>query len=115
MRRMLAGLVAGLLFVPAFAQYTGPGSQPLVTSLQAVLSKPVDDQQVTLRGRILRQVSGDKYIFSDGRDEIRVEIDDKLFAGKPVSANTLVEISGEVEKDFMESPEIDVDALRIIE
>ncbi len=115
MRKSLLPFVAALAMAPALAQYTGPGAQPVATTLQAVLSKPVDDQRVILRGRILRQVSDDKYILSDGKNEIRVDIDSKLFPSKQVTPTTLVEIVGEVEKDFMESPEIDVDALHIIE
>ncbi|RRD57616.1 NirD/YgiW/YdeI family stress tolerance protein [Comamonadaceae bacterium OH2545_COT-014] len=110
----LLALSAAALATPALAQFTGPGAQPAATSVKAILDNPVDDQRVVLRGKIVRQIKGDKYIFSDGKSEIRVEIDSHLFpAGTPVNATTAVEISGEVEKDFMESPEIDVDTLRI--
>jgi len=115
MKKPVLILAAALVAGPAFAQFTGPGARPVVTVLQAVLDKPVDDQRVILRGKIVRQVAGDKYIFSDGKSEIRVEIDSRLFPAKPVTATTLVEIAGEVEKDFLESPEIDVDALHVVE
>lgn len=109
-----ATLGAALLSAPALAQYSGPGATPAATSVQAILAKPVDDQPVNLRGKIVRQIKGDKYIFSDGKGEIRVDIDDKLLQGISLNEQTLVEISGEVEKDFMESPEIDVDVLRVV-
>lgn len=114
MKGTLSALATALVAMPVLAQYTGPGAQPAASTVEAVLNKPVDDQRVTLRGKIVRQLSGDKYIFSDGKHEIRVEIDGRLFPAQPVSATTTLEIVGEVEKDFMESPEIDVDALRII-
>lgn len=112
---LLALAAAVLATTPALAQFTGPGALPAATSVQAILDKPVDDQRVSLRGKIVRQLKGDKYMFSDGKAEIRVEIDSHLFpAGTPINASTVVEISGEVEKDFVESPEIDVDSLRIV-
>ncbi|MDO5290432.1 MAG: NirD/YgiW/YdeI family stress tolerance protein [Pseudomonadota bacterium] len=111
---LLALSAALLAAAPALAQYTGPTAQAVATSVQAILDKPVDDQRVSLRGKVLRQVKGDKYIFSDGKAEIRVEIDQHLLPATPFNADTLVEITGEVEKDFMESPEIDVDTLRLL-
>lgn len=100
----------------SFAQYAGPGSTPAPASVQAILAHPVDDQHVTLRGKIVRQLRGDKYIFSDGTGEIRVDIDGHLFPqGQPIAASTTVEIVGEVDADVMETTEIDVDALRIVQ
>ncbi|MDO4723946.1 MAG: NirD/YgiW/YdeI family stress tolerance protein [Comamonadaceae bacterium] len=107
-------LSAAVLASPALAQYAGPGAQPAATSVQAILNKPVDDQHVTLRGKIVRQVKGDEYIFSDGKAEILVEIDQHLLPAAPFDASTVVEISGEVEKDAMRAPEIDVHSLRVV-
>lgn len=87
---------------------------PELTSLADVLGKPVDDQRVTLRGKIVRQVSGDKYIFSDGRREIRVDIDQKYLPQEPFGSDSMLVIKGEVEKDFLESPEIDVDSVTVV-
>ena len=61
-----------------------------------------------------RQVSPEKYIFSDGEDEIRVEIDRQLFPTNPVTDKVTVQIAGEVEKDFLETPEIDVKTLLVV-
>ncbi|MEG1327528.1 MAG: NirD/YgiW/YdeI family stress tolerance protein [Janthinobacterium sp.] len=43
-----------------------------------------------------------------------MDIDDKVFMNRKIDASTRVEIRGEVEKDFMESPEIDVDVLTVV-
>lgn len=107
-------LTAAVLATPALAQYAGPGAQPAATSVQAILDKPVDDQHVTLRGKIVRQVKSDEYIFSDGKAEIRVEIDQHLLPATPFDASTVVEIIGEVEKDTLQAPEIDVRSLHIV-
>lgn len=102
---------AFLLAPGAQAQYAGPSTQAVAGSVAEILKKPVDDQSVVLRGVLLRKVGNEKYIFSDGSAEIRVDIDNKHFVNLKVDAKTRVEIRGEVEKDFMESPEIDVDSI----
>jgi uncharacterized protein (TIGR00156 family) len=98
----------------ASAQYVGPTTQVTNTSIAQILKNPVDDQPVVLRGYIVKKVGNEKYMFSDGTSEIRVDIDDKRFANIKVDAKTKVEIRGEVEKDFMETPEIDVDVLTVV-
>ena len=109
-----AGLGAALLLAaPASAQYTGPhGVAP--TTVAEVLKSGSDDQQVVLRGKLIKKVGSDKYEFSDGTGSIRVEIDAKRFPAEPIDDKVTVEIQGELEKDFMHSPEIDVDVIRRI-
>lgn len=111
--KCLALVTAGLgLALPAMAQYTGPSSGS-PTSVLEILEAPKDDVHVTLQGRISEKVGAEKYNFVDDSGQIRVEIDSDEFL-ETVNETTLVEIRGEVEKDFMESPEIDVDSLRVI-
>lgn len=107
---------AALMCSPAIvqAQYVGPSAQITVSSVADILKNPVDDQPVMLRGLLIKQVGHDKYILSDGTGEIRVEIDAKRFAGQQVDANTKVELRGKVEKDFLQSPEVDVDTLILL-
>ena len=103
----LALVVAGT----ASAQYVGPsGMRP--TSVAEVLKNGKDDQQVMLQGVLLKKLGHEKYEFSDGTATVRVEIDDKIFPRETIDEKTRVEIVGEIEKDFMTSPEIDVDTIR---
>jgi uncharacterized protein (TIGR00156 family) len=96
----------------ASAQYAGPSSTPAYKSVADVLKNPVDDAQVVLEGYVTKQVGKKKYLFSDGTGEIRVEIEGKHFpTATPINEKTKVQIRGEIEKDFMQSPEIDVDQL----
>jgi uncharacterized protein (TIGR00156 family) len=108
---------ATLLAVAPFAsaQYFGPGAQGASNNVKAVLDNPVDDQYVVLRGNISSQVGSEKYLFSDGSGQIRVEIDDDVFPRHRIGPETTVELYGEVEKDFMQSVEIDVDRLLIVD
>jgi uncharacterized protein (TIGR00156 family) len=75
---------------------------------------PIDDQEVLFRRKLLKKLSSDKYLFSDGTGEIRIEIDNDDFPGQKVSESTVVEIYGEIEKDYLETPEIDVERLIIV-
>lgn len=101
-----------VLAAPALAQYTGPSSAK-VTTVADALKDAKDGVYVQLQGKVVRQVGDEKYIFADKTGEIRVEIDAKDFKA-PVNAETVVEIRGEIEKDFLQSPEIDVDSLVVV-
>lgn len=116
-RTFIAATAAALLLgapVVMHAQYVGPSSSPELRQVAAVLKDGRDDQRVRLQGRLVRHVGSDKYLFSDGSGEIRVEIDHDVFPRVPVGDATRVEIFGEVEKDFLESPEIDVERLEVL-
>lgn len=98
----------------AQAQYIGPGTSKPPASLSELLKSPVDGQNVQLRGRLLQQLNSDKYLFSDGKSQIRVEIKASAFPKQAIDDKTEIEIVGEVEKDFMETPEIDVDRIQVV-
>ena len=102
-------------FVPLVsAQYVGPSITPTYTSVADILKNPIDDHPVALDGFIVKKVGNKKYLFSDGSAEIRVEIDRKHLPPTPITEKTKVRIRGEVERDFLQSPEIDVDYLAVV-
>lgn len=96
------------------AQYVGPTTQTRAHSVAEILRNPVDDQKVVLKGYILKEVGKNRYMFSDGTGEIRVEINRDRFPLQRVDEKTMVELSGEVETEFMKSPEIEVDLISIV-
>lgn len=116
--RLSLAITSALLIMTAtnsvHAHYAGPTTQPTLKTVASVLKDGVDDQRVLLTGRLVKQISADKYLFADATGEIRVEIDDELFIGKRVDDKVRVELIGDVEKDFMESPEVDVDLLSLV-
>lgn len=113
--RRIALAFAALALAPAlaWAQYTGPSAEPVARTVREVLAQPRDGRQVHLRGKLLRQVGPEKYLFADGTGEVRVEIDDALFLGRPVGEATPVELRGEVDSDFLEAVEVEVDSLQL--
>jgi uncharacterized protein (TIGR00156 family) len=93
----------------AQAQYTGPSTVQSYQTVAQVNANPVDDMPVVLEGFIVKKVGKEKYIFTDGTGEIRIDLDDKYLPAQPFDDKTKVQLRGEVEKDFLESPEIDVE------
>lgn len=117
-------LAISTTFVPAFAQYqgtstpggfTGPGAANRANTVADILKNPIDDQRVTLQGKVTRHIGGDKYLFTDGTGEIRVDIDDHQFPPQPINEKTTVVIMGEVDSDFMQHVEIDVKSMRVVQ
>lgn len=97
------------------AQFVGGQATTAPSSVAEILKSGYDDQRVVLRGQILRRLYGDKYIFSDGTAEIRVDIDQEEWpAGQPVNEKTNVEIIGKVDVDWGRVTEVDVKVLRVV-
>jgi uncharacterized protein (TIGR00156 family) len=82
-----------------------------VSTVQEVLASQKDDEDVVLRGQIVRHVKGEDYMFSDGTGEIEIEIDDDDYSKDRIQMNTEVEIRGEVDLDRNERPTIEVDEI----
>ena len=112
-KKMLVFIIAVLLGSGAMLNaqkggYTGQSS-PTVSVKQAKNLK--DDSPVILRGKILRYLGNDKYLFSDGSETITIEIKNRLWQNISVSENDEIEISGEVDKEFAKI-EIEVSRIR---
>lgn len=91
-------------FNKAGGGYSGPGPA-LVTVEQA--KNMSDDAYVTLKGYIVQSLGGEKYLFKDSSGVVNVDIDHKRWQGLNVGPEDMVEIHGEVDKDWFET-EIDV-------
>lgn len=107
MKKFALIAAAALVSTPALAQFQGP-SVPAATVEHAKTLK--DDANVTLKGNITQNLGGEKYVFQDATGTITVEIDNDKWNGQPVAPQDLVEIRGEVDKDW-NSTEIDVEQI----
>jgi len=105
-----------LLGVAAHAGYVGP--QAKADTVKEVLDNAraydAQERDVRLIGRITKQVSPDRFEFTDETGTIRIEIDPEDFPLAPIDETTLVEIMGEVEAEFLKSPEIEVQIIRVL-
>lgn len=125
MRYLFSLLLALMLAVPAYAAFDGPGGgaggfQGPTSGVQADTVKKAlsawDDAPVVLTGHITERLAGsdDKYLFKDDTGQIIVDIDHEVFAGRNVTPQTRVRLSGKVDKDMMEPTKIDVKVLEVL-
>ncbi len=127
MRYLLTLLMLAVLAVPAYAAFEGPtsgqnagGFQGPTGGVQADTVKKAksagDNAPEVLPGQIVERMAGsdDKYLFKDATGEIIVDIDHKIFAGRTVTPQTSVRLSGKVDKDLMKPVKVDVKVLEIL-
>jgi len=96
------------------AGYSGPSNLPLM-SAKDLLANGKDDQLVKLRGKLLSHKGDEDYEFADQSGKITVEIDAKHFpAGVTVDQNTLVELTGEFDKELVGESTLEVKQLRVV-
>lgn len=142
MKRFAALALAAVLVLPAAAEaaggFQGPGS-PAHGSFHgpdgghggprgdhrngfhidsvAAAKNARDDAPVALTGHIVRRLRphDDEYVFRDRTGEIRVEIDDRKFAGHRVTPDMTVRLFGEVDRSRKKGTvKIDVKRLEIL-
>lgn len=131
MRYILSLMLVAFLAFPAYAAYTGPGAGngkqagfkgPMSGSQAETVAQALklpDDARVTLTGKIVSQLSGskDEFMFRDDSGEMQVEISPKVFRqlnGVDVTPDTVVRISGKMDKDFAKNPELEVRFIEIV-
>ena len=110
-------LLSMVLCAAAFAaggfMPSGSAAQTQPLSVKEAL-KLRDDSSVVIDGKIKSQLKHEHYRFVDQNgDNIEVEIDDDVWRGVSVDENTLVRISGEIDKDFTKTT-IDVKNIKIL-
>ena len=124
MKNLILATAATMILAPTFAfakddhrekgagvQYIGPVEIETVDSLLADTSM-FTEKNVVVEGHLLRQVKGDTFIFSDGKGEIQVELDDDINMTQPIDHTTKLRLFGEYEGG--NTPEIEVDRLQIL-
>lgn len=77
--------------------FSGPG--PALSTVVNAQSQ-ADDTWVTLRGHILQHNGDKRYVFSDATGKIDVKIGRKAWNGVNIGPDDLVEIRGEVDRDW---------------
>ena len=105
---------AGPSVKAAPAGYAGPSSVPLMKA-RDLLDKGKDDQHARLQGKLTSHKGGDEYEFTDASGKITVEIEAGQFpAGVSVDHNTLVELTGEFDKEAFGDPSFEVTQLKVV-
>ena len=107
-------LIGGVLVasvVTAWAQFQGPHEASLTTV--ATAQEAADDSWVTLTGKILRQVSSERYLFQDATGTMIIEIDQEDWRQVRVNPETVIRISGEVDRDWT-TTELEVEMVELV-
>ena len=98
----------------AMAQYVGKSAIPVMT-IKQLLDTGMDDQHVTLRGKILSHNGGKRFTFADDSGKLAVKISPRLFpSGQPIDASTLVEIMGEFDKNLIGESKLEVKQIKVL-
>lgn len=115
-----AGIFVGITNY-SYAQYSGPGSSSSssktsskdrlkealgiesaskkdVVTIKELKRDPVYDEDVTVKGKLIKKTGSKVYRFEDGTGTMSVTIEDSLFKNKEVSDTTTVEITGRLQK-----------------
>jgi len=124
MKKVILATAATLILAPTLAmakdddrnhqstiQYTGPVEVVTVDSLLKDTSM-FTEKNVVVEGVLVRQLKGDTFIFSDGKGEIQVELDDDIHMTQPIDHTTNVRLFGEYEGG--NTPEIEVDRIQVL-
>ena len=105
---LVLGLSGNVMAQQVAGGFTGPSAANKVSVEEAKELR--DDAPVVMEGKIEQSLGDEKYVFSDGKDKVTVEIDNEDWRGVSVSEQDTVEIKGEVDKEFMDT-EIDVNSI----
>ncbi|SEO53542.1 TIGR00156 family protein [Duganella sp. CF517] len=96
------------------AGYSGPSTVQLMTA-KDLLAKGKDDQYVKLKGKLVNHKGGEEYEFADQSGKMTVEIDAKRFPdGAKIDQNTLVELTGEFDKETFGESTLDVKQIKVV-
>lgn len=71
-----------------------------------------DDSRAILQGKIVREIKHEKYLFSDGQNNIIADIDDDVWLGLTITPNDLIEIEGYIDNDAFERTEVEVKRIK---
>ncbi|CAH0529610.1 YgiW/YdeI family stress tolerance OB fold protein [Vibrio hippocampi] len=94
----------------AHIHYQGPVTTTQVAELLTDTSR-FTEKKVVVEGKLVRQLSADTFIFSDGKAEIQVELEDINFKHS-LDHQTPVRLFGEYEGGS--TPEIEVEHIQLV-
>ena len=115
MKKFALATILALSISSAFAGFNGnntpnggfkSGGQSVITVKQAL--NAADNSMVTLVGNITKQIDDDEYLFTDGSEQIKVEIKKRVWNGLNVGPQDKIRISGKLDNEAFEKAEVEV-------
>ncbi|GAL05157.1 YgiW/YdeI family stress tolerance OB fold protein [Photobacterium aphoticum] len=92
--------------------YNGPTK---ITPIHEILKETnvFTEQDVVMEGKLIKQLTDDTYLLSDGKNEIMVELDDDIRLDQAIDANTRLRVYGEVDGG-LQQPEVEIERIQIL-
>ena len=115
MKKFALATLLALSTSVAFAGFNGNTAQggfqggyqgQQLTVKQALSAK--DNSMITLVGNITQQIKDDKYLFTDGTDQIKLEIKNRIWNGLNVGPQDKIRVYGKLDNEIFEKPELEV-------
>lgn len=110
-------LISIMLVISSFSygQYQGPGKTDKTYTIKEIKDNATrldrSDVMVKVKGFIVKQIHSNTYQFKDSSGTINVEIKKKNLPTRPFDDKTEVIITGEVDYDFLDGTEIEVEQI----
>lgn len=100
------------------AQYTGPSSTDRIYTVKEIKENASQldksDELVRVRGFIVKQINKDTFQFQDKTGTIKIELKKKYMPAEPFDEKTELILTGEVDYDFLEGTEIEVEEVEFV-
>ena len=115
MKKFVLATLLALSTSAAFASFNGNNAQggfqggdqgQQLTVKQALSAK--DNSMISLVGNITQQIDGDEYLFTDGTDQIKLEIKNSVWNGLNVGPQDKIRVYGKLDNEAFEKAELEV-------
>lgn len=115
MKKLALATLLALSTSAAFAGFNGNNAQggfqggnqgQQLTVKQALSAK--DNSMISLVGNITQQIDNDEYVFTDGTDQIKVEIKNRAWNGLNVGPQDKIHIYGKLDNEPFDRPSVEV-------
>ena len=102
-RRAVLGVIAAIATFGTFSdiavgQFVGPTPRGSAMSVKAARAAPIDTY-VVVTGSIVAHLRENYHTFRDATGDIRVEISDRVWSGRPVTPKNTVRLVAEVDRN----------------
>ena len=115
MKKFALATLLALSTSAAFAGFNGNnaqvgfqgGNQAQQLTVKQALSAQ-DGSVISLVGNITQQLDDDEYVFTDGSDQIKVDIRNRAWRGLNVGSQDKIRVYGRVDNDAFQRTEVEV-------
>lgn len=122
-KKTIIALTAALIMLPTVAMakdhdnanninYTGPAAKVTTVAENLENVGRFSEIDVILEGKLIHQISGDKYMFQDDSGKVVIELDDDIKLPTAIDDTTQLRIFGELEGGS--TPKVEVEYIKLI-